>query len=148
MDADPKTLELDKDAPRRSMQRLVLPLRVLVGCEYSGVVRDAFIARGHEAISCDMESFAIAQACKEAQVRFLAVRVISDTLNDRLPPELTALMKQQTLAGKLGAATGAVFKRPSSVKDMWKLRATATKASETLATFLAGLIPQLNIKKG
>jgi DNA modification methylase len=25
MDADPKTLELDKDAPRRSMQRLVLP---------------------------------------------------------------------------------------------------------------------------
>jgi len=29
-------------------------MRVLVGCEYSGVVRDAFIARGHEAISCDL----------------------------------------------------------------------------------------------
>jgi hypothetical protein len=26
MDADPKNLELDKDAPRRSMQRLVLGL--------------------------------------------------------------------------------------------------------------------------
>lgn len=30
------------------------PLRVLVGCEYSGVVRDAFIAEGHEAMSCDL----------------------------------------------------------------------------------------------
>ena len=30
-------------------------MRVLVACEYSGIVRDAFIERGHEAISCDLE---------------------------------------------------------------------------------------------
>jgi hypothetical protein len=29
-------------------------MRVLVGCEYSGRVRDAFIALGHDAISCDL----------------------------------------------------------------------------------------------
>ena len=29
-------------------------MRVLVGCEYSGIVRDAFIAMGHEAMSCDL----------------------------------------------------------------------------------------------
>ena len=29
-------------------------MRVLVACEYSGAVRDAFIARGHEALSCDL----------------------------------------------------------------------------------------------
>ena len=29
-------------------------LRVLVACEYSGTVRDAFIARGHDAVSCDL----------------------------------------------------------------------------------------------
>lgn len=29
-------------------------MRVLVGCEYSGRVRDAFIAAGHEAMSCDL----------------------------------------------------------------------------------------------
>ena len=28
-------------------------MRVLVACEYSGTVRDAFTARGHDAISCD-----------------------------------------------------------------------------------------------
>lgn len=29
-------------------------MRVLVACEFSGVVRDAFAARGHEVISCDL----------------------------------------------------------------------------------------------
>ena len=29
-------------------------MRVLVACEYSGTVRDAFIARGHDAWSCDL----------------------------------------------------------------------------------------------
>jgi hypothetical protein len=29
-------------------------MRVLVACEYSGVVRDAFIECGHEAMSCDL----------------------------------------------------------------------------------------------
>lgn len=29
-------------------------MRVLVACEYSGRVRDAFIARGHDAMSCDL----------------------------------------------------------------------------------------------
>jgi hypothetical protein len=31
-----------------------LSMRVLVACEYSGVVRDAFIRGGHEAMSCDL----------------------------------------------------------------------------------------------
>lgn len=29
-------------------------VRVLVACEFSGIVRDAFIARGHDAVSCDL----------------------------------------------------------------------------------------------
>ena len=28
-------------------------MRVLVACEFSGIVRDAFIKRGHDAWSCD-----------------------------------------------------------------------------------------------
>lgn len=30
------------------------PLRVLVACEFSGIVRDAFIRQGHDAVSCDL----------------------------------------------------------------------------------------------
>jgi hypothetical protein len=29
-------------------------MKILVACEYSGIVRDAFIARGHDAMSCDL----------------------------------------------------------------------------------------------
>lgn len=29
-------------------------MKVLVACEFSGIVRDAFIARGHESMSCDL----------------------------------------------------------------------------------------------
>lgn len=29
-------------------------MRVLVACEFSGIVREAFIARGHDAWSCDL----------------------------------------------------------------------------------------------
>jgi hypothetical protein len=29
-------------------------MKVLIACEYSGAVRDAFIAQGHDAISCDL----------------------------------------------------------------------------------------------
>ena len=30
-------------------------MRILVACEFSGTVRDAFIKRGHYAMSCDIE---------------------------------------------------------------------------------------------
>lgn len=29
-------------------------MRVLVACEFSGIVRDAFIKKGHQAVSCDL----------------------------------------------------------------------------------------------
>ena len=29
-------------------------MKVLVACEFSGIVRDAFICRGHDAVSCDL----------------------------------------------------------------------------------------------
>lgn len=29
-------------------------MKVLIACEYSGIVRDAFLTRGHDAISCDL----------------------------------------------------------------------------------------------
>lgn len=29
-------------------------MKILIACEYSGIVRDAFIAKGHAAVSCDL----------------------------------------------------------------------------------------------
>lgn len=103
------------------------------------------LGRRHSAAACDMETMAVAEVCRRRQVRFLSVRVITDAVDDRLPPEIERLTKQKTIAGKLGAATGAVFKRPGTVKDFWRLREDALKASDRLAKFLTGVVPQLNV---
>lgn len=41
-----RALSREQDRRRR--------LRVLIACEFSGIVRDAFLARGHDAWSCDL----------------------------------------------------------------------------------------------
>lgn len=101
------------------------------------------LAAAHQAIACDMETMAVAKVCQEHGVRFLSVRVISDLLDESLPVEIEHLIGQHTIAAKLGAATRAVFHRPGSVKDLWKLRELAGRCSEKLAQFLAGVILQL-----
>lgn len=101
------------------------------------------LGQQHDAMACDMETMAVAQTCQRHKVRFLSVRIISDAVDDHLPAEIEKLISQKTLAGKLGAAAGAIFGRVSSVKDMWKLKEDALKASDRLAKFLVGVIPQL-----
>ncbi len=101
------------------------------------------LATEHGAIACDMESFGVAEACRQHGARFMSVRIISDALDDELPPEIEQLLAQKTLAGKLGAAAGAIMRRFSAAKDLWKLREDALKASDRLAKFLVSAIQQL-----
>jgi adenosylhomocysteine nucleosidase len=101
------------------------------------------LAVKHASIACDMETFAVAAACQKNSIPFLAIRIISDAVDDELPPEIEHLLKQKSLAGKLGAAAGAVFKRFSAAKDLWKLREEALKASDRLAKFLVGITNEL-----
>lgn len=97
----------------------------------------------HQALACDMESFAIAETCRQLKTRFLAVRVISDGVDDELPKEVSRLLKQTSLGAKLGAAAKALISRPQSAADMWKLQEDALKASDRLARFLVSMLPQL-----
>jgi adenosylhomocysteine nucleosidase len=90
----------------------------------------------------DMESSAIAALCGERGVKFLAVRVISDEAGIDLPPEILAIVGP-TGGLRLGATLGALWKRPSSVKDLLGLRQHATEAADRLAAFLVGTFPRL-----
>jgi hypothetical protein len=45
---------VEKNNPATVSGELDCFVRVLVACEFSGIVRDAFIARGHTSISCDL----------------------------------------------------------------------------------------------
>lgn len=101
------------------------------------------LGQQYDAIACDMETMAVAQVCRRLKTRFLAVRIVSDAVDDTLPPEVARLLNQKSLAGKLGAAAGALLNRPSSAKDMWNLHADALRAADRLAKFLVGVTRNL-----
>lgn len=100
------------------------------------------LAQQHDAMAVDLESLAVAQVCRDSRTRFLAVRVISDDLSADLPPEVLSILGA-TGTYRVGAAMGALWKRPSSAKDLWKLRETAIFAADRLAIFLDGVVTQL-----
>ena len=43
-----------KNGGTRAPYKGQIYMRVLIACEFSGVVRDAFIEKGHDAVSCDL----------------------------------------------------------------------------------------------
>ena len=97
----------------------------------------------HSALAVDMETAAVAQVCRDSQVRCISVRIISDTVGDVLPPEIERLLDQESTAARVGAALGALVRRPSAAKDLWKLKEDAVRAADRLGRFLAGVLPQL-----
>jgi len=65
------------------------PLNVLIGGEFSGVVRDAFIARGHNAISCDLLPTEVPGPHYQGDFRDLLTRGIWDIII--MHPDCTAV---------------------------------------------------------
>ena len=94
----------------------------------------------HAAVAVDMESLAVAEVCRERGAAFLAVRVINDAAEDELPPDVQRLVVQKTRTARLGAALGAICRRPSSLKDMLQLQQRAIEDADRLAKFLLGVI--------
>lgn len=94
------------------------------------------------AISVDMETFAIAKLCQDRKTRFMAVRCVSDDLAADLPSEVLSLVGE-TGSVRVGAVIGALWKRPGSYQDLWRLRENAMLASDHLAKFLIGVVRQL-----
>ena len=117
--------------------------RIVTGTEIVRTVDDKRqLAEQTGALAVDLESLAVARLCQQNGIRFLAVRVISDDLSHDLPPEVMSVFGS---SGSLraGAVAGAIFNRPSSIKDMWRLREQATEASDRLARFLNTIVPSL-----
>jgi adenosylhomocysteine nucleosidase len=101
------------------------------------------LGEAHQALAVDMESWAVGEVCRQDKVRFMAVRIISDTVDEELPPDIEHLMKQKSRASQWGAAAGAIWRRPSSIKDMYQLKEDAIVSSDKLAKFLTEIICQL-----
>ncbi|MFM7129360.1 MAG: nucleoside phosphorylase [bacterium] len=96
------------------------------------------------AVVVDMESHAVAQLCGELNLRWVGLRVITDTAGTELPPEVLTITGP-TGAFRMGATIGALWSRPSAVKDLLKLRESATIAADKIAHFTSHLISALPI---
>lgn len=83
----------------------------------------------------DMETSAVAEICAERGVPLYGVRVVSDTADEELPAEVAAILGESG-AFRLGAALGAIARRPSSLKELWGLRERAVEGSDRLFAHL------------
>ena len=90
----------------------------------------------------DMETSAVAEACRDRGLRFLPVRVVSDEAGTDLPPEVLTLMNKS--GGRLvGSALRAVWRRPSSLKDLFAVHNHAQEAADRLADVTLAAVGRL-----
>lgn len=96
----------------------------------------------HQAVTVDMETFAVAEVCRRRGMPVCAIRIIHDAAGDTLPPDIERLLRQKSESARLGAALGAVWRRPASIKDLWALKENSLIDSARLAKFIEQLIGQ------
>jgi len=101
------------------------------------------LAHTYQALAVDLESFGVADVCREYQVPMWVVKIITDGVDQQLPFEIAYLMKPRKWTEKLGAVTAAIWNRPGSIKDMWRLNELALRASDRLAAFLLSMVRSL-----
>jgi adenosylhomocysteine nucleosidase len=90
----------------------------------------------HAALAVDGQTFAVAEVCQRRQVPFCALRVINSMADESLPRDVEHLLAQKTTSAQVGAALGAIWRRPASAKDLYQLQENALVASQRLAKFL------------
>ena len=101
------------------------------------------LGRQHGALAVDMESWAVADACRQAKVPFLAVRVISDAADEALPAFIDQMARRKGFAGKTGVVLGALWRRPGNLREMVRLRSEGLVQADRLARFLVQLVGQI-----
>ncbi|MFM1995799.1 MAG: 5-methylthioadenosine/S-adenosylhomocysteine nucleosidase [Planctomycetota bacterium] len=84
------------------------------------------------AVLVDMETYAVAEAARDAGLPCAALRVVSDTAGQELPREVTALARPQSGMRRLGVALGAIGRRPRAALDLWQLWENAVVDGRTL----------------
>jgi len=85
----------------------------------------------------DMETFAIADVCRERNVPFFAFRVVLDAADDRIPKDIAKILGNldKGFSRLSGTILGNIFSRPSVVLDLVSLKKRAFTAAERLAGF-------------
>jgi adenosylhomocysteine nucleosidase len=91
---------------------------------------------------CDMETYPLAQYCRNNGIRFFSVRAISDLANQNIPPEVADIVDR---AGHpdIGRAIKVILLRPRLLPLLIRLARSSRKASENIWPVVRALIGQL-----
>lgn len=97
---------------------------------------------GMQAVAVDMEAAAVAVAARDQGLPVFAMRAISDTVADTLPPEVAGFLDA---SGKVKMGSVALFamKGPANMSVLMRLKANAEKAAATLTAAWAAVLPEL-----
>jgi len=94
------------------------------------------------ALAVDMECGAVEQVARTHSIPFLALRAISDGVQDDLPEEIGEFLDQDGSV-RLGKVTRFAFKHPKNVGVLLKLKDHAAKASAALTLAWQAVLPEL-----
>ena len=98
---------------------------------------------GTNALACETQAAVIAEVCRLLKIRMMAVHVVAEPLNSSIGGTVKKVMSQDSLAGVIGAAAGALIEKPSSVKEFWHDKESSLRLSDRLAGFLVSVVEQL-----
>jgi adenosylhomocysteine nucleosidase len=86
-------------------------------------------------LSADMESYWLGAIARTANIPFLCVRVILDTM-DMMLPELVSRIPRTPSGGRAGMAVSYALRRPGELRDLTRLKGASSRASASLAGFV------------
>ena len=136
-------VSIPDDHDHREGSRLLTGSLVTIDSIAATAVEKSMLRHKIGATIVDMETSAVAAVCTERGLKFLAIRVVSDTASEDLPPEVVKLMTRS--GGYLvGSALRSIWNRPSSLKDFWNLHQSAQEAADKLAEMLVSAIARLD----
>ena len=91
------------------------------------------------ALAADRIALQVARTCQRESVPMMAIGAVTASAADH-PAEISHLFRQKSWAGKAGALLGGIARRPSTAKDLWKMKESAWQASDQLATVLIDIL--------
>jgi adenosylhomocysteine nucleosidase len=121
--------------------------------EYGATLVDRFYSADHpvasakekralerRAAAVEMESFEILRAARAAGVPAIAIRAISDAVDEDLPIDMTQILDGEGRVS-VSRVLGEVARHPQSIPGLVKLGQNSKRAAESLARFFEGYIP-------
>ena len=91
----------------------------------------------------DMETWAVVEFCARKEIPCLALRIVLDTADEELSKEVSRIADPNIgTARMLGSVVSALWRKPSSLLDLYQLKERALIATDRLADRIAELLQE------